>query len=573
MVTAESSKSIVVVLGSSRQPIWVHRILKALFASPLVSVTLVVHGGGTSPVVRGCGKSLKHILYRLYSRGDRLGAKTFHRSRTKIAASDEFSYLDICDLRDISDNHSASMAQLSAEGDVDVVLCLDGDPRREELRALNPQCGIWYVSFGDESMKRSGPPGFWEVIDEVPTTTLTLWSIDPMTGSDILIHHHRSNTVVASVTRNRERCYRGVSDIILRELERLHRTGRVNVPDLGASLNPRRCDPGHSLPVNMELALPLLRYSASMLLRTARRALLRQWVIGVAKGSIPQQGMKPDDITWLLPPRDRFWADPFPARHEGRTCIYFEEEPFSTRKGHISAIELRADGTWDAPSVVLTKDYHLSYPFIFKFEGTLFMVPETHKNHTIDVYRCTRFPYTWEYHGTLMAGVQAVDTTIHEIDDKWWMFTAIDSSGVRAFDELHIFYSDNPMGPWHPHAMNPVVSDTTCARPAGGLMVRDGMLLRPAQDCSGGVYGRAITLRKIVRLNEREYEELECSRISELGPGWPSTVTANHTLNQIDGLWTIDSDIYRPFARLVGRELVHKSSSSSRRSSRPLPRN
>ena len=42
-------------------------------------------------------------------------------------------------------------------------------------------------------------------------------------------------------------------------------------------------------------------------------------------------------------------------------------------------------------TIVLEKDYHLSYPFLFEDNDELFMIPETATNKTIELYKCEEF--------------------------------------------------------------------------------------------------------------------------------------------------------------------------------------
>ncbi len=53
------------------------------------------------------------------------------------------------------------------------------------------------------------------------------------------------------------------------------------------------------------------------------------------------------------------------------------------------------------------------------------MMPETAENKTIEVYRCVEFPYRWELAVTLMTNVNAVDATLVEHENRWWLFVNI----------------------------------------------------------------------------------------------------------------------------------------------------
>jgi hypothetical protein len=238
----------------------------------------------------------------------------------------------------------------------------------------------------------------------------------------------------------------------------------------------------------------------------------------------------------ILPPRDRFWADPCPIERDGRHFVFFEEFMYATVQGHISVMEIMPDGSYSPATTVLKKPYHLAYPYMFEWKGALFMVPDSSRDRSLQLFRCTKFPDEWTLEALLMKDVSAADATLHEIDGRWWMFTTIADPAVLNYDELHLFYADSPIGPWQPHPLNPVKSDVRSARPAGRLFEKAGALYRPAQDCSVR-YGYGIRINRIHRLDVREYEETEAGTIL---PNWDPNLIATHTLNSCPGLTVID---------------------------------
>jgi hypothetical protein len=251
--------------------------------------------------------------------------------------------------------------------------------------------------------------------------------------------------------------------------------------------------------------------------------------------------VEPGSFNCLYPPPNRFWADPFPVFWNGKYYVFLEDAGYSPRRGRISVIELNLDGTHSDPEVVIERDYHMSYPFVFQFRGDFYMVPETYANNCIELYVCTKFPSRWEQCAVLMEDVKAVDATLFNTKDRWWMFVNIQSDRSSVNDELFLFHAPNPTGPWEPHRRNPIVSDARCARSAGKIYYSEGKLLRPAQDCSGSVYGRAIRIQEIVSLDEQNYEE---RFFAEIGPNWHKGLFATHTLNSDAGLTLIDGCRY-----------------------------
>ena len=79
-------------------------------------------------------------------------------------------------------------------------------------------------------------------------------------------------------------------------------------------------------------------------------------------------------------------------------------------KGGISWLALERGSPTAARSVV-ARDYHMSYPFVFRWEDAWYMIPQTGANRTVELWRATDFPEQWELERVLLADVDAVDAT------------------------------------------------------------------------------------------------------------------------------------------------------------------
>jgi hypothetical protein len=245
---------------------------------------------------------------------------------------------------------------------------------------------------------------------------------------------------------------------------------------------------------------------------------------------------------YLLPPQGHFWADPFPVRFGDKYFIFFEDYIYKDNKANISVVEIEKGGVVGKPTTVLEKPYHLSYPFTFDWQGARYMIPETGANNTVELYKCKSFPMEWELDRVLLEANNPNDATLVEIEGLWWMFVNIAEPGVSMnWEEVHLYYSTTPLGPWQPHRRNPVKSDVRNSRPAGRLFRRNGELYRPAQDCSRR-YGYATSINKVISITPDDYVEEEVSKIR---PQWDRRVIGTHTINQIDSLTVIDCLIKR----------------------------
>lgn len=269
---------------------------------------------------------------------------------------------------------------------------------------------------------------------------------------------------------------------------------------------------------------------------------LEQWALLISRD---KEGITPvwEDFTVLTPPKNRFWADPFPWQMDGQYYVFYEELPFSTNKGHISCIKLGANLEIVSNEIVLDRPYHLSYPFIFDYDGQLYMMPESRQNRCIEIYRCAQFPNKWEKAGSIMENVEALDATLLQHAGRWWLFANLVEAEGNAYDSLHLFHADSPLSnKWIAHPLNPVVKDIKRARPAGRIFTQNGELIRPSQDCSTR-YGYATNFNRIERLSEHEYQETMLSRFTP--PKNSHTLLATHTWNEAGNLRVIDAEFWR----------------------------
>jgi hypothetical protein len=302
---------------------------------------------------------------------------------------------------------------------------------------------------------------------------------------------------------------------------------------------------GTAVPASGECLRHLARLGPHIFGRSLQNLLfVDQWLLAFRFGAQAWPGgLDKGDLSnyrLLMPPKDRFWADPFPIERNGRYYVFFEELIFARGKAHISVMEVDRAGRWSKPVPVLERDYHLSYPFLLEHKGALYMIPETGQNRTVEVYRCVSFPDRWKLEAALLEDLCTADATFHQADGKWWMFVGIYSRGsefAEGAEELHLFHADDLLGRWRPHPANPVKSDVRGARPAGRLYEQGKALLRPAQ-IGVPLYGSGISINQVTRMTATEYAEKEVERLL---PRLPKGVLGLHTVNRAGPLTVVDA--------------------------------
>ncbi|UFX46970.1 hypothetical protein HAP47_0010015 [Bradyrhizobium sp. 41S5] len=244
-------------------------------------------------------------------------------------------------------------------------------------------------------------------------------------------------------------------------------------------------------------------------------------------------------------PGNRFYADPFPVKWQGRTFVFFEDLDHRTGKGIISAIEFDGKGPIGTAMPVLEEPWHLSYPFLIEDSGELWMIPESTAHRDVPIYKCIRFPDKWERHSTLLSGLELADVTVTQHNGLHYMFGAWRDGTGGYSDTLAIYYAGQLLGPWQPHAANPILMDRATTRPAGNFVTVNGRLWRPVQDCTDG-YGAALGLAEVLELSPTTYKQA-VRHLLKPGPQW--TGRKLHTLNRCGQLEVIDGSRVQPKTR------------------------
>ena len=418
--------------------------------------------------------------------------------------------------------------------DVDLWLCFGAVPPSAIPRSVS-RLGVWGIEIGEGVAATDVWAGAMELGAGSPVTMVSV--VDYAEPGDSLLYRSFGATFTSSPRRNRLHALRKGISFFKRLLARLTLDPDTWPPMLPATLPAPARYPRVRGPTPSALARLTWSLASHWLTnRIPSGRHLEQWQIAYYFTDEDEWGCRFERLRYLVPPQDRFWADAFAVEHRGRYFIFFEELLSLIPKGHLAAIEVFEDAEPAEAQVVLEQPYHLSYPFVFDWEGTLYMIPETAKNRTVELYRCEEFPHRWRFHQVLLDDINAVDATLWRESDRWWMFVNVAEPGLDNNDELHLFFSVTPFGPWTAHPRNPLVSDVRCARPAGPLFSRDGNLYRPSQDCSLA-YGNSVLINRVENLDEDGYRETAVDRIA---PGWREDALRVHTIGGTNRLRVID---------------------------------
>jgi hypothetical protein len=267
-----------------------------------------------------------------------------------------------------------------------------------------------------------------------------------------------------------------------------------------------------------------------------------EWSISVFRGDSPFALKPPSDLP-LITAADvsdipaSFVADPFMLRRGGTWHMFFEVLRADEDRGEI-AHATSSDGTsWQYRGVVLREPFHLSYPFVFRWNRETWMIPEALGARAIRLYRAARFPDRWVHERDLLP-LYAADSSIVRHRGRWWIFVC---TTPHTHETLSLFMADDLRGPWREHPRSPIVTgDRGIARPAGRPRKIGGRLMRFAQDCTNG-YGWRVRAFEIVELTATTFRECEIAEspiLGASGSGWNAIGMHHIDAHRLpDGQW------------------------------------
>ncbi len=516
-----TSLTLAIVLDSCEAPHWVHYVIEKLRDCKSIEMSIVILSR------RSKAAKVRHrgpILFRCW-----------HALDLRIRRPNT----DALELRDLSPllKSNGSMRALSFQTDSSQPLLVDGVAFLDEANvdlllylgrgvptaeiAARGRLGVWFLK-GSTLSESEIPDLFWDMYEGNHLMQYGPRVIEHRRNRAGLVYRAYGITNSLSLALNQNAAAWDIAQFLVTQLSDSERL-RTSMQALSeADVSPRSLS-------NTRMARFLVRWLKRTLGHEFKKRFFReQWSIAVqSRADVPKMDSA-QNFEMLRPPRDRFYADPFLIERNGRNYLFFEDYRFAAKKGVISCCGMDGEGNCGEPRVVLERKYHLSYPFLFTWQGEVYMVPESLDNGTIEIYRASNFPYSWIYEGVLMPNVAAADPTLLHHRDRWWLFTAGVRDHASPNENLFLFFAESPFGPWTAHPKNPIVSDARHARPAGCLYFDNGQLIRPGQDCSRG-YGYATQLHRVEVLSETDYRE---TLLTSITPSWISGSRGIHTFNQ-----------------------------------------
>jgi len=250
-----------------------------------------------------------------------------------------------------------------------------------------------------------------------------------------------------------------------------------------------------------------------------------------------------------IPHSDNEWfADPFVYCHNGEYYVFMEV--MMNGKGYAGiGYSKIVDGELTKPEVVIDYGKHLSFPFVFDFEGEIFIMPESCSEQKIKLFKCVEFPTKWEEYSFCEDKRAFYDTVLFEEKGRNYLFTSHPTTDLYG-SKLYLMELEGKCTDLKIASEKVISEDYSNSRQAGKMLRRDGKLIRVAQDCSKNEYGRALEFLEVDSLDDysehliRHIEPKDIKTETKIGGK-----TGIHTYNRVDNFEVIDLKLSKFYSK------------------------
>ena len=240
-------------------------------------------------------------------------------------------------------------------------------------------------------------------------------------------------------------------------------------------------------------------------------------------------------------PSDRWFADPFILDVTESQIVFLAEEfCYDIHRGRIAKIVVnKVDYSFAGYKILLDLDTHLSFPFTWRREDGIYVLPENSASGKSTLYKLsgdyeslTKVKVICEQpltdaiivnlggEKTYLLSTQVPDMNRNKLDIREFDVNSLSCSGI----------------------IRTVEFDNNIARNAGAVFCKNGKLFRPAQDCDK-CYGHGIVVQEVNLTGEKVIDSFE-----NVAKYYPVTFTEQrglHTLNAYKGIGVIDAYGYK----------------------------
>jgi len=228
-----------------------------------------------------------------------------------------------------------------------------------------------------------------------------------------------------------------------------------------------------------------------------------------------------------------WYADPMLFTYKNELLLFTEAFQKKCQIGRL-AVSKMVNGEFSKPQIIIKKPYHMSYPCTFIYKDSVYMIPETSQNHSLELFKATNDKLdNWEKVGILDSNIICVDSTVFVDKEDVFLLTYFQENKKYT---TRVYKLDMDQMKISEIFSNQINEDI--ARPAGKIYREDNNYYRPVQ-YNVNCYGEEMCMLEINPL-DNEWMGNAIDSITTKSIGLEHYGLRTHTYNTESGIEVVD---------------------------------
>lgn len=259
-----------------------------------------------------------------------------------------------------------------------------------------------------------------------------------------------------------------------------------------------------------------------------------KWEIYFSKSNF--KSINKNKIIKISNTKNSWFADPFFVKKGKSYYIFFEDYDEIKKIGKISCVKILKNNKLIFFRNIIKEDFHLSFPFIFKFNNKYYIIPESLNDNSLRLYECIQFPNKWKFKKKIFNNVRFVDSVIIKKNKTWYIIVSTENKKY-IFNKIKIFHSKNPIETKWKEIDH--INHNIFGRNGGLIKVKENFL-RVEQVYFKGRYGYSYKLNKFSKVSSGNLKEIPYKK-NHLKLSYAKNI---HTINSDHEFTTFDNSFW-----------------------------
>ncbi len=281
--------------------------------------------------------------------------------------------------------------------------------------------GVWSYHHGNPLNYRGGPPAFWEIFKNDNITGVVLQKLTDKLDSGVILKTAYFKTIKHSFSANLDNILINASYMVKAVCIDLYYEAASYFEDKPLQTNA----PIYKYPSNIKTFIFLLKLAVNKIkFHFNDLFIAEQWTAGIIKEKIEKVlYTNKNEINWIENKnRYTYRADVFLCNNKGQTLLVYEKYNYKLQKGNISGLYLNNDLSEGEEITLLEAKTHFAYPYTFQHNDKVYCIPESAGLNKINLYQIDFNTGKMLFIKTLLDNIDAVDSTLFNYKNYWWLF-------------------------------------------------------------------------------------------------------------------------------------------------------